>query len=102
MEIEIDRIPYQADRCEVKSAIAAVLHSPEFFTEHVSKARPMNFEVKLVDSTVLGFQNNGVGTLSLPTHDIGRQFLRWANPRDGRGKITYVRFLPSVSTPYTC
>lgn len=39
MEIELNRIPFEASQWDVKRAIGAILHSDEFFNASDPKAR---------------------------------------------------------------
>jgi len=74
MKLDIRNIPSEASRWTVKRAIAAVLHSNDFRTSPEAGERPTNFDVLLNDSPMGGVRNNGSGTLTLPTYDMGRQF----------------------------
>jgi hypothetical protein len=78
MEFEIAGIDSRANKYEVTKAIAAVLHSEEFFTSpDDSRPRPMNFQVTLEEPTVLGPLHNGRGKLCIPTKRDGQLFSKW-------------------------
>jgi hypothetical protein len=91
MEIDIERIPYHADKFELKTALATVLHSPEFFSKYAPKARPMNFGVVLEESKLLGYQNNSVGVLQLPTYEDGLHFMKWVRLPENKIKCVFIQ-----------
>ncbi|KAJ7577369.1 RNA-directed RNA polymerase 2 [Mycena floridula] len=71
MEIFMRNVDFSASRHDVTRAIAEKLHVPEF-----TISMPLNFHVRLFKSNRGTRQSHkGMGTLTLPTEDVGRRFL---------------------------
>jgi RNA-dependent RNA polymerase len=77
MEFTIESVSKNASNYDVKRAFAEVLHSEDFYNPASQKGRPMNMDVWLKESSVLGFRHAGEGKLTLPTRQDGERFLRW-------------------------
>jgi hypothetical protein len=90
MEFDIVGIDSRADKYEVTKAIAAVLHSGEFFSSlDDPKARPMNFEVMLEESKIVGTSHNGRGKLRVPTNQDGQHFYKWLRLPENRIRFAH-------------
>ncbi|KAG5722151.1 putative RNA-dependent RNA polymerase 1 [Termitomyces sp. T112] len=98
MDIRIFNLPHEVNDWTVTRSIAAVVHSTEFTprprNENVVQ-RPINFKVKLNPSKAGGVRNDGSGTLTLPTWEIGSKFLRWVEDSPLKIEATLDK------TPYT-
>lgn len=68
MEISLTNLDTRANLYDIKSALEKVLHSPG--------QPPFNFLVLLNQSKTDGFENDGTGSLILPSKQTGRDFLR--------------------------
>ena len=97
MDLGIRYLPGDVSEFDVTRAIAVVLHSDEFAPRRQDPNavdRPVNFRVKLNPSKAGGVGNDGSGTLTLPTSDVGNKFLKWvkASPlKIGSKKIKFFR-----------
>lgn len=81
MDLAIIYLPSDVNKWTVTRCIASVLHSDEFAPQRLEKQnavdRPINFLVTLNPSKAGGVGNDGTGTLTLPTVEVGHKFLRW-------------------------
>ncbi|PIL35600.1 RNA-dependent RNA polymerase [Ganoderma sinense ZZ0214-1] len=78
MNIQLEDIPKNAQKWEVKEALSQLLHyHPDFRDPSARDTRLLNFEVSLEPSHN-GLASNGKGTLTLPHKTIGDKFLHWA------------------------
>ncbi|KAI1797142.1 RdRP-domain-containing protein [Ganoderma leucocontextum] len=76
MNIQVEDIPQNATKWEVKQAFSQVLHHhPDF--HNPAGQRLINFEITLEPSHN-GLPSNGRGTLTLPDNHIGERFFKWA------------------------
>ena len=73
MNIEIIRIPDEANEFTVTRAIAKVLHSDDFAVSEDEKR--VNFKVELNPNEAAGVGHNHTGILTVPTGTLGRKFL---------------------------
>lgn len=78
-EIEIRRVPQTASKREVVHAIAAVLHSRQFYPKAYSSdpLKRLNFDVRLESIGGGSLRHKGIGILSLPWDKIGQHFLHY-------------------------
>jgi RNA-dependent RNA polymerase len=81
MELDLWRIDVTANRWDVTRAFASVLHDnpgSDWFTpgQNDPIPRKVNFRVILGEGPG-GVRNNGKGTLTLPSRNIGQKLLRW-------------------------
>ncbi|EGN95598.1 hypothetical protein SERLA73DRAFT_162413 [Serpula lacrymans var. lacrymans S7.3] len=76
MEFDIRNIGFEENEWSVTKAISDVLHTyPGPFVSDPTQ-RPLNFKVTL-NKGHSGVRNDGSGTLTLPSRDFGRQFIKW-------------------------
>ncbi|KAG6878981.1 hypothetical protein C0992_006116 [Termitomyces sp. T32_za158] len=98
MDVRILNVPRDVNEWTVTRSIATVVHRPEFTprrrNEHVV-ARPINFKIKLNPSKAGGVGNDGSGTLTLPTWEIGLKFLKWVEDEPLRIEGKRVKFRQS-------
>ncbi|KAF9481150.1 RdRP-domain-containing protein [Pholiota conissans] len=74
MDIGLKYLPREVNNWEVTRALAGIIHSEGFAPVDVD-GRVINFQVKLNDNPAGGVRNDGTGTLTLPSENIGRRFL---------------------------
>jgi RNA-dependent RNA polymerase len=91
MDFKIRYLHDELSEWDVTRAIACIVHSDEFTPRRQDPNavdRPINFRVKLNPSKAGGVRNDGSGTLTLPTSDIGNKFHRWIqdSPLKMKGK----------------
>lgn len=80
MDLRILHVPREVNDWDITRSIAKVVHLKEFTPRPRNEdvvERPINFKVKLNPSKAGGVGNDGSGTLTLPTWDIGLKFLKW-------------------------
>ncbi|KAJ7480104.1 RdRP-domain-containing protein [Mycena galericulata] len=70
MQIFMRNIAYSAKEDDIKSILRQWLHRPPFSTDS-----PINFHVDLFRARTGGTTHRGMGILTVPTNDIGEQFL---------------------------
>ncbi|KAI0636634.1 RdRP-domain-containing protein [Trametes polyzona] len=75
MEIELADVAYDASVWDVKRTFGAILHSDDFHNLDPKTPRAVNFKVTL-NPGAGGVQNNGSGSLILPSRKIGDRLLR--------------------------
>ncbi|KAF8893574.1 RNA dependent RNA polymerase-domain-containing protein [Infundibulicybe gibba] len=93
MDLGLAYIPGEANNWTVTRAIAEVLHSEEFASRKPDE-RVINFRVRLNPSKLGGLRNDGTGTLTVPSREIGGRLLRWIEEtpiRIGKKKIRIFR-----------
>src|SRR5882757_2995043 len=74
MEIFMRDISYTARKNDVEAQIANILHSPEY-AQYSSSNLPMNLDVRLFPDKRGTNAHRGIGTLTLPTVEVGSKFL---------------------------
>ncbi|KIJ28879.1 hypothetical protein M422DRAFT_269758, partial [Sphaerobolus stellatus SS14] len=130
MNIDITKLNYDATLLDVKKALAKVLHSKAFSRyreqrelqrrslqhgrrdidrssssqEQAAPARPylLNFHLTLTPSTKIGYKNDGSGLLTLPTQEVGEDFLSYVTMLRNKVIIRGHRifFSPSEQLPW--
>lgn len=76
MDVRIKYLPSGVNEWDVTRAVAKILHSEEF-APISDDERLINFKVKLNPSLAGGVRNDGTGTLTLPTTNVGNKFLNF-------------------------
>ena len=78
MEIELTNISFEASVYDVRKAVAAVLHGPDFFdpNNRENKGRLPNFEI-IMGKSPAGRIHNGKAILRVGSK-LGSQLLRWS------------------------
>jgi RNA-dependent RNA polymerase len=103
MDIYMQDVARLATSFDVTRAIAKVLHSPAFVTAHLPhQPRPVNFLVVLdPDGVPNSIRNGGTGTLTVPTVQLGRNFLDYLRIRRIKVKVLTrnIRFSQSTTIP---
>ena len=100
MEFLIRNVEFSATNCDVKKAIAEVLHAcpGPFVSDADANQRRINFEVALDKNDCGGVRNKGSGILRLPSKDVGLKFRRLVDGEDGitiRVGKKRLKFLPT-------
>lgn len=87
MNIEIAKIDVSMDLYDVKTALALILHSDDYFPRRSEDEPLINFNLELQPHQTL--QHNGRGKLTLPTRAIGDKLLRILTemPADSRKRL---------------
>ncbi|KAI0373002.1 RdRP-domain-containing protein [Pilatotrama ljubarskyi] len=75
MEIELADVAYDASVWDVKRTFGAILHGEDFHSIDPKTPRAVNFRV-ILNPGAGGVQNNGSGSLILPSRRIGDRLLR--------------------------
>jgi RNA-dependent RNA polymerase len=85
MEFVIRNVDFSATECDVKKAIAEILHASPgpFVSDTDVNQRRLNFEVTLEQNNCGGVRNKGSGSLRLPSKDVGLKFRRLVDGEDG-------------------
>jgi len=97
MDIKLIHIPQDANRWTVTRAIAAVLHSEDFAP--IIPGRLINFQVRLQPNPSGGARNNGTGLVTMPTDNVGRNFLRRVESEPIKIMGKKIKCFPQSSPP---
>jgi len=89
MDIQLTYIDKVASKYDVIRAIATILHGEVFVKAHCPNfTRPVNFEVLLdPDLVPSSIRNAGTGLLTLPTKQLGIDFLNFLAKRKIKIKV---------------
>jgi RNA-dependent RNA polymerase len=76
MELFVRGVDFDCDYKAVDRAVARVLHTDPSYARFSSGGLPLNFGVYLFPKKGDRRRHRGFGTLTLPTAEVGRQFMR--------------------------
>jgi RNA-dependent RNA polymerase len=85
MEFIIRNVDFGVTEYEITKKIAEVLHAcpGPFVSDADAQQRLINFRVTLEKNECGGVRNKGVGSLQLPSKDVGLKFRRLVDGEDG-------------------